>query len=189
MNSDRELGMKRWFRRPDTLTAAAGGTLASALLLLLMPNIGTLFLEILAAMVILAWAYRIRRRERAAAQLRLDLGATPSRLRLPDRYELLLMIIVILGYGTIVSALRTLRTPEVLVRAAPLLLFAAGLLVKDHILRGIAALITARRERALRSRKSWLRDIEVRQTPGQIQKDEMAVQSVPCLRVESERRS
>lgn len=140
MSSDQGFGTKRWFRRTETLTGAAGGTLAAALLLLLVPNIGILFFEILAALAMLARAHVIRRRERAAGQLCLHLEAAGGRLRLPDRYELLLIILVILGYGTIGSALRSLKTPEVLVRATPLLLFAVGLLAKDRITRAITGL-------------------------------------------------
>jgi hypothetical protein len=159
MNSDRGIGKQRWFRRPEMLTAAASGMLASALLLLLIPNIGILFFEILGAMVMLARAYGIRRRERAAAQLCLDLEATGSRLRLPDRYELALVIIIILGYGTIVSALRTLKTPEVLLRAGPLLLFAAGLLAKDRIIGAIARCVNSWRKHAGRSKAQTARTI------------------------------
>ena len=191
MNSDRGFGTNRWFRRPETLTGAAGGTFGSAFLLLLVPKIGILFFEILAAMVMLAWAYGIRRRERARAQLCLDLGGTGSRLRLPDRYELALVIITILGYGATVSALRSLKTPEILVRAAPLLLFAAGLLAKDHILRGIAALISTWRERSVRSkpRTTRLRGMKGQQKQGSIESEAIAIESVRHFRVESGRKS
>ena len=137
MRSDYQFGKKRWFSRPDMLVAAAGGSLASALLLLLVPRIGTLFLEILAGLVMLGRAMVVRRREHAAAQLYLSLPVTANRIRLPDRYELVLLIIVIIGYGTIVSTLRSVKAPEILSRTVPLLLFAAGLLAKTQVLRVI----------------------------------------------------
>ena len=137
MRSDCQFGKKRWFSQPDMLVAAAGGSLASALLLLLVPRIGTLFLEILAGLIMLGRALVVRRHEHAAAQLCLDLPVTANRLRLPDRYELVLLIIVILGYGTIVSTLRSVKAPEILTRTVPLLLFAAGLLAKTQAIRAI----------------------------------------------------
>ncbi|HLG96718.1 MAG TPA: hypothetical protein VKX49_10450 [Bryobacteraceae bacterium] len=121
------------------LVAAAGGSLASALLLLLVPRIGTLFLEILAGLVMLGRALVVRRREHAAAQLCLNLPVTANRIRLPDRYELVLLIIVILAYGTVISTLRSVRAPEILTRTVPLLLFAVGLLAKTQIIRAITA--------------------------------------------------
>jgi hypothetical protein len=137
MRSDYQFGKKRWFSRPDMLVAAAGGSLASALLLLFVPSIGTLFLEILVGLVMLGRAFVVRRRQHAAAQLCLNLPVTANRLRLPDRYELVLLIIVILGYGTITSTLRSVKAPEILSRTVPLLLFAAGLLAKTQVLRVI----------------------------------------------------
>ena len=137
MMSDYQFGKKRWFSRPDMLVAAAGGALASAILLLLVPRIGTLFFEILAGLVMLGRALAVRRRGHAAAQLCLNLPITANRLRLPDRYELLLLIIVILGYGTIVSTLRSVKEPEILIRTVPLLLFGGGLLAKTQFIRAI----------------------------------------------------
>lgn len=137
MLSDYQFGKKRWFSRPDMLVAAAGGALASALLLLLIPRIGMLFLEILAGLMMLGRAWVVRRREHAAAQLCLNLPVTANRFRLPDRCELLLLIIVILGYGAIVSTLRSVKVPEILTRTVPLLLFAAGLLAKTRVVRAI----------------------------------------------------
>jgi hypothetical protein len=137
MRSDYQFSKRQWLNRPDMLVAAAGGVLASALLLLLVPRIGTLFLEILVGLVMLGRALVARRRERAAAQLCLASPMVNTRLRLPDRYELVLIIIVILGYGAIASVLRSVKTPEIFIRTVPLLLFAAGLLTKDQALRAI----------------------------------------------------
>lgn len=159
MSSDQGFGTKRWFRQPGTLTGAAGGVLGAALLLLLVPNIGILFFEILAALAMLARAHVIRRRERAGAQLCLDLEDAGGGLRLPGRYELLLIILVILGYGAIGSALRSLKTPEVLVRATPLLLFAVGLLAKDRIIRAITGGANAWRKHSGRSKAQTARTI------------------------------
>lgn len=147
MRSDYEYGKRRWFNRPDMLMAAASGALASALLLLLVPSIGTLFLEILAGLVMAGRAFLVRRRERMAAQLRLALQIASNRLRLPDRYEIVLVIILTLGYGATVSMIRGMKAPEIFIRVVPLLLFAAGLLMKNQILHAITRSTNLFRER------------------------------------------
>jgi len=137
MPSDYQFGKKRWLSRPDMLMAAAGGALISALLLLLVPSAGTLFLEILVGLAMVGRAWVLRRRERAVAQLCLDLPITGNRLRLPDRYELALIIIVIVGYGALAQALRSLKMPELFIRTLPILIFASGLLAKDQVMRRV----------------------------------------------------
>ena len=129
---------KHWFDRSDILMAAACGVLASASLLLIVPRTGTLLLEILAALVMFARASFVRIRQRKAAQLCLVVPAAGSRIRLPDRYELVFIIVVILSYGAIAAMLRAVRTPEILVRVAPLLVFAAGLFAKNPVLHALA---------------------------------------------------
>lgn len=137
IRSEYEFGRKRWLSRPDMLMAAAGGALASAFVLLLVPSAGTLFLEMLVGLAMVGRAWVLRRRERVAAQLCLDLPMNGNRLRLPDRYELVLVIIVILGYGAIVPTLRSLKMPELFIRTLPILFFASGLLAKDQVMRRV----------------------------------------------------
>ena len=137
MRLDYQFGKKRWLSRPDMLMAAAGGALASAFVLLLVPSAGTLFLEILVGLLMVGRAWVLRRRERVAAQLCLDLPITGNRLRLPDRYELALIIIVILEYGALAPALRSLKMPELFIRILPILIFASGLLAKNQVIRVI----------------------------------------------------
>lgn len=147
MRSDYEFGKRRWFNRSDTLMAAASGALASALLLLFIPSIGTLFLEILASLVMAGRAFVIRRRDRTGAQLRLSLPIAGNRLRLPDRYELVLVIVLTLGYGATVSMIHSMKAPKIFIRVVPLLLFAAGLLMKNQILHAIARCANSFRDR------------------------------------------
>jgi hypothetical protein len=127
--------------------AAAGGALASALLLLVLPSIGILLLEIVAGVVMVGRALLLRRRERAAAQLCLALPIMGKRLRLPDRYELVLIIAIMLSYSAVGALLRTVKTPEILIRIVPLLLFSAGLLAKNHVPNAMALGATCFRER------------------------------------------
>jgi hypothetical protein len=129
---------KRWFDRSEILTTAGLSLLASSFLLLLIPGIGTVFLEVLAGVVLLMRAFVLRLRQRKATQLRLALPNTASRIRFPDRYELFLIIVVILSYGAIAAMLRAVRAPDALIRIAPLLSFAAGLVAKKYVQRAIA---------------------------------------------------
>ncbi len=129
---------KRWFDRSDMLMAAACSTLASSFLLLLAPSIGTLFLEILAGLVMVVRAFVVRVRQRKAAQLRLELQTTRGRNRLPDPYELALIVVVTLSSGGISAMLRAVKISEVFIRIVPLGLFAVGLLAKNHIVHAMA---------------------------------------------------
>ena len=125
------LHRKHWLNRPDVLMAAACSIFVSACLLLILPSIGTLFLEVLAGAVILTRAWILRVRERKAAQLHLEFPSAGSDIRRPDRYDLVLIIVAILSYGATAGLL---RLPEMVTRIAPLLVFAAGLLAKNPIL-------------------------------------------------------
>lgn len=137
MRSDYQFGKKRWLSRPDMLMAAAAGALVSAFVLILVPSAGTLFLEMLVGLAMVVRAWVLRRRERTAAQLCIDLPIAGNRLRLPDRYELALIIIVILGYGVLAPTLRNLKMPELFIRILPILIFASGLLAKNQVIRVI----------------------------------------------------
>src|SRR5579862_8168947 len=121
---------KPWFDRSEILMAAGVSVLASSVLLLLVPSVGTVFVGVLAGLLLLTRALVLRLRQRKATQLRLTLPTPGSRIRFPDRYELVLVIVVILSYGAIAAVLRSVKAPGVLIRIVPLLSFAAGLVAK-----------------------------------------------------------
>ena len=150
-SSDCRFGQKRWFDRSDMLMASACTILISASLLILVPSIGTVFAEILAGVILAARASLLRARQRRSAQLPLELPTTASRIRLPDRYELVLIIVIMATYGAIAATLHVVRTPEIFIRIVPLLLFAAGLCAKHRLVRAIARSANCVRERLGRS--------------------------------------
>ena len=125
---------KRWFDRPDTLMRVGLSTLASTFLILLVIR-----------------AFVVRARSRRATQLCLEFrgrsglaaGLRGSRIRFLDRYELLLIIAVILSYGSVSGFLRAWRLPEGLVRILPLVTFGIGLVAKPRILRWLGSRKTA----------------------------------------------
>ena len=147
LSQDVFAGRRRWFDRPDTLMTVGLSTLASTFLVLLAPWIGIILLEILAGFLLAIRGFVLRTRLRRASQLCLEFrggrklaaGLTANRIRLPDRYELLLVIAVLLTYGAIAGFLRAHRIPEGLVRIVPLVSFAIGLFAKQRILRWIAS--------------------------------------------------
>ena len=142
---------KRWFDRPDTLMRVGLSTLASTVLIVLAPQVGTILLEILVGFLLVIRAFVLRARLRRASQLCLDFrgksglaaGLRGSRIRFLDRYELLLIIAVILSYGSVSGFLRAWRLPEGLVRILPLVTFGIGLVAKPRILRWLASRRTA----------------------------------------------
>jgi hypothetical protein len=142
---------KRWFDRSEILTTAGLSLLASSFLLLLIPGIGIVFLEVLAGFVLLTRAFVLRLHQRKATQLRRALPTTVRRIRFPNRYELVLTIVVILSYAAIAAMLRAVRVPDVLIRVVPLLSLTAGLAAKKHVQRAIAGCTNCLRERLGRS--------------------------------------
>lgn len=137
-SSDCLFRQKAWFDRADILLTAAFSILTSAFVLLLAPSVATVFLGVLAGLVLLTRAFVLRLRQRKATQLCLVLPTAGSRLRFPDRYELVLVIVVILSYGAIAAVLRSVKAPGVLIRTVPLLSFAGGLVAKRYILGAVA---------------------------------------------------
>ena len=137
---------KRWFDRPDTLMRVGLSSLASTFLIVLAPQVGTILLEIFVGLLLVIRAFVLRARWRRASQLCLEfrggsgagMGRLGSRIRFLNRYELLLIIVVILTYGSISGFLRARGLPDGLVRIIPLVMFGIGLLAKPRILGWIA---------------------------------------------------
>lgn len=146
MPSADPLCRKRWFDRPDTLMRVGLSTLASTFLIVLVPQAGTILLEIFVGLLLVIRAFVLRARWRRASQLCLEfrgrsgfgVGLRVSRMRFLDRYELLLIIAVILTYGSISGFLRARGLPDGLMRIIPLVMFGIGLLAKPRILGWIA---------------------------------------------------
>lgn len=138
---------KRWFDRPGTLMTIGLSTLTSTFLILLAPRIGIMLLEILAGLFLAIRGFVLHTRQRRGSQLclqarggrKLPAGLTPNRIRFLDRYELLLVIAVLLTYGSIAGSLRAHSVPEGVTRIVPLVLFAIGLFAKPRVLRWIAS--------------------------------------------------
>jgi hypothetical protein len=129
---------KPWFDRSEILMAVGASLLASSVLLLLVPSVGTVFVGVLTGVLLVARALVLRLRQRKATQLRLTLPTPGSCIRFPDRYELVLVIVVILSYGAIAAVLRSVKAPGVLIRFVPLVSFAAGLVAKKYIQGAVA---------------------------------------------------
>jgi hypothetical protein len=108
-------------------------------------------LEIVAAFLLIIRASVLRLRVRRARQLCLQwreqapLASTlrTGRFRFLDRYELVLIVGILLAYGSFSGFLRAKGVSEGLVRILPLATFGIGLLAKSLILHWIA-----RREKA-----------------------------------------
>jgi hypothetical protein len=130
---------KRWFDRPDTLMRVGLSMLVSTFLIVLAPQIGTILLEVFVGLLLVIRAFVLRARFRRASQLCLEIRGRSAlracRIRVLDRYELLLIIAVILTYGSISGFLRARGLPDGLVRILPLVMFGIGLFAKPRILR------------------------------------------------------
>ncbi len=112
--------------------------LASVFLIVLAPRAGTLLLEFVAALLLIVRGFVLRARLRRPAQLRLNWAPSPPPLAgflTFGRYEVWVIITVILGSAVAAGPFRAMGVPDAAVHAMPLVLFALGLAAKSWILR------------------------------------------------------
>ena len=141
------LNRKRWPESPDLLMTVGLSTLACAFFIAVVPRSETLLLETVAGFVLVIRASVLRIRVSRASQLclrwreRRPLASTlrTGRFRFFDRYELVLIIGVLLAYGSLSGFLRPQGGSGGLVRVLPLAMFGFGLMAKSRILRWIAS--------------------------------------------------
>lgn len=124
--------------RPELLTAAGYSTLTCAFLVLVAPRVGTLLLEVLAGLCLVIKAYVLRARLRkAGADTPGGRRRVENCVRFLGRYEVALIVLVVVIHSGIAGLLRSRGVTEGFVRILPLVLFALGLLTKPRVLRSI----------------------------------------------------
>jgi len=124
--------------RADLLMAAGFSTLTCAFLVLVAPRVGIVFFEILAGLYLVGRSFVVRarlRRARADVRESVTEGSVETHGRFLGRYELVLIILVIVIHSSISGFLRSRGLTESLGRVLPLVLIALGLLLKPRVLR------------------------------------------------------
>jgi len=123
------------YDRADVLMSAGCSTFFSAALILVIPRFGILLLEILLGLFFIGCALvaRTRLRRRTLGQ---DGSATPTnaKRRWVDRYDVLMIVAVIVVQTCTAGLLRKAGLSEGTVDTLPLILFAGGILLKPRAL-------------------------------------------------------
>jgi hypothetical protein len=121
------------YDRADVLMSAGCSTFVSASLILVVPRFGILLLEILLGLFFIGCALMARRRLRRRALGR-DGSAMPknAKARWFDRYDVLMIVAVIVVQTCAAGLLRKSGLSEGTVDTLPLILFAGGILLKPR---------------------------------------------------------
>ena len=121
------------YDRADVLMSAGCSTFFSAALIVVIPRFGILLLEILLGLFFIGCAMvaRTRLRRRALGQ---DGSATPTnaKKRWVDRYDVLMIVAVIVVQTCTAGLLKKAGLSEATVDTLPLILFAGGILLKPR---------------------------------------------------------
>src|SRR5258708_11431701 len=117
------------YDRADVLMSAGCSTFVSAALILVIPRVGIVLLEILLGLFCIGGALAARARLRIHARSQVKEGpegSTNAKSKWFDRYDVLMILTVILSYSSMSRLLRHAGSSEGTVGIFPLLVFAAG---------------------------------------------------------------
>jgi len=121
------------YDRADVLMSAGCSTFVSAALILVIPRVGIVLLEILLGLFFIGCALAARARLRIQARSQVKEGPEGSanaKAKWFDRYDVLMIVIVI--YSSVSRLLRGAGLSDGTVGILPLILFAAGILLKPR---------------------------------------------------------
>ena len=128
--------IQKTYDRADVLMSAGCSTFVSAALILVIPRFGIAMIEILVGLFLMGCGFaaraRLRRGERPAASASRWAGA-----KWFDRYDLAMLLSVIVVQAVVAGSLRRLGWSEGMVRMFPLILLGTGILLKPRLLRAI----------------------------------------------------
>ena len=123
------------YDRADVLMSAGCSTFVSAALILVIPRVGIVLLEILLGLFFIGCALAARARLRIQARSQVKEGpegSTNAKAKWFDRYDVLMILTVIVIYSSMSGLLRHAGLSEGTVGILPLILFAAGILLKPR---------------------------------------------------------
>jgi hypothetical protein len=123
------------YDRADVLMSAGCSTFVSAALILVIPRVGIVLLEILLGLFFIGCALAARARLRIKARSEVKegpQGSANAKTKWFDRYDVLMILAVIVIYSSLSRLLRGAGLSEGTVGILPLILFAAGILLKPR---------------------------------------------------------
>ena len=124
------------YDRADVLMSAGCSTFVSAALILVIPRVGIILLEILLGLFFIGCALAARARLRIQSRSQVKEGSEGSsnaKTKWFDRYDILMILTVIVLYGSLSGLLRHAGLSEGTVGILPLVLFAAGIILKPRV--------------------------------------------------------
>lgn len=124
------------YDRADVLMGAGFSTFGSAALILVIPRVGIVLLELLLGLFFIgcAIAARVRLRLHGRSQSKAESrGPTNAKRKWFDRYDVLMILTVVVIYASISRVLRHAGLSEGTIGILPLILFAVGILLKPRI--------------------------------------------------------
>lgn len=126
------------YDRANVLMSAGCSTFVSAALILVIPRAGIVLLEVLLGLFFICCGLAARARLRAQARSQLKEGTDPATNAEPkwfDRYDVLMILTVIVIYASLSGLLRHTGLSEGTMGILPLVLFAVGILLKPRAVR------------------------------------------------------
>ena len=123
------------YDRADVLMSAGCSTFVSAALILVIPRVGIVLLEVLLGLFFIVCALAARARLRAQARSQPKEGpdsATNAKAKWFDRYDVFMILTVIVIYASLSGLLRHTGLSEGTMGILPLVLFAVGILLKPR---------------------------------------------------------
>ena len=144
------------YDRADVLMSAGCSAFISAALILVAPRAGIVLLEILVGLFLVGCALMARARLRIKARVFLQ-GTQTSRRKYFDRYDLAMILAVIVIQWLLGGALHRAGVPEAGIRIFPLLLVVAGILVKPYVASLAAGRVLAR-TRPEQQQEAWWKE-------------------------------
>jgi hypothetical protein len=125
------------YDRADVLMSVGCSIFVNAVLILVIPRVGIILLEILFGLFFIGCAFAARARLRIQARSQAQgmegaEGSAKAKAKWFDRYDVLMILAVIVIYGSMSGLLRQAGLSEGTVGILPLILFAAGILLKPR---------------------------------------------------------
>ena len=147
------------YDRADVLMSAGCSTFVSAALILVIPRVGIVLLEILLGLFFIGCALAARARLRIQARSQVKEGpegSTNAKAKWFDRYDVLMILTVIVIYSSVSGLLRHAGLSEGTVGILPLILFAAGILLKPRAVQFIERRRKDRKPKPTMGDRTWM---------------------------------